>query len=72
LAFTPIQSGNVSVHIKEAGADSDYDISIVKSNTGEIKNGGVLLDVIAGVRVVLEVELNQDFSGALKVVAYEI
>lgn len=72
LAFTPIQSGKVSVHIKEAGADSDYDISIVKSNAGGVNNGGVLLDVIAGVRVVLDVELNQDFSGALKVVAYEI
>ncbi|NOT99699.1 MAG: hypothetical protein HOO97_11495, partial [Sideroxydans sp.] len=68
----PIQSGNVSIHIKESGADSDYDISIVKTTAGVIKNGGVLLDVIAGERVVLDIELNQEFSGALKVVAYEI
>ncbi len=72
IAFTPIQSGNVSVHIKESGADSDYDISIIKSDKGEIKNGGVCLDVIAGERVALDIELNQEFSGALKVVAYEI
>jgi uncharacterized membrane protein YgcG len=72
LAFTPIQSGNISVHVKESGADSDYDISIIKADKGAIKNGGVILDVVAGARVVLDIELNQEFSGALKVVAYEI
>jgi hypothetical protein len=72
LAFTPVKSGKIAVYLKEAGADSDYDISIVTSNMGEITNGGVALEVAAGARIILDVELNQDFSGALKVVAYEI
>ena len=72
LAFTPVKSGKIAVYLKEAGADSDYDISIVTSNVGEITNGGVALEVVACTRIILDVELNQDFSGALKVVAYEI
>lgn len=72
LALTPVKSGKISVHVKEAGADSDYDISIAKSDKGVITAGGVVLDVVAGGRVILDIELNQDFSGALKVVAYEI
>lgn len=72
LALTPVKSGKISIHVKEAGADSDYDISIAKTNNGTIAEGGVVLEVVAGVRVVLDVELNQEFSGALKVVAYEI
>ena len=72
LAFTPIKSGKIAVYLKEAGADSDYDISIVKSSKGDITTGGIFLDVQAGGRVVLDIELNQDFSGALKVVVYEV
>jgi hypothetical protein len=72
LAFTPVKSGKIAVHLKEAGADSDYDISIIKSDKGDITNGGIILDVEAGRRVSLDIELNQDFSGALKAVVYEV
>lgn len=72
IALTPVKSGKISLYIKEAGADSDYDVSITKSNVGTIETGGVILDVLAGSRVLIDVELNQEFSGALKVVAYEI
>jgi hypothetical protein len=72
LAFTPVKSGKIAVHLKEAGADSDYDISIIRSDMGVITNGGIILDVEAGRRVLLDIELNQDFSGALKVVVYEV
>ena len=56
----------------EAGADSDYDISIVATDVGTIKNGGVVLEVTAGKRCNLDVELSHDFSGAIKVAAYEV
>lgn len=72
LAFTPIKSGRIAVHLKEAGADSDYDISIITSDKGAITNGGIILDVEAGGRISLDIELNQDFSGALKAVVYEV
>ena len=72
LAFTAIKSGKLSIHIKEAGADSDYDINITKADIGLLKNNGVTVDVTAGQRVVMNIQLNQNYSGALKVVAYEI
>lgn len=72
IAFTPVSSGKIMLHVKEAGADSDYDVSIIKSTQGLLDKGGVVLDAQAGSRITVDIELNQAFSGALKVVAYEI
>jgi hypothetical protein len=72
ISFTPVSSGKIVLHVKEAGADSDYPVSISKSSLGELGTGGVVLEVVAGARVSVDVELNQNFSGALKVVAHEI
>ena len=72
ISFTPVSSGKIVLHVKEAGADSDYPGSIAKSSLGELSTGGVVLQVKAGVRVSVDIELNQNFSGALKVVAREI
>ena len=72
IAFTPVKSGKIVLHVKEAGADSDYDVAIVKSGQGVLGKGGVVLNVQAGTRINVEIELNQVFSGALKVVAHEI
>lgn len=60
------------LHVKEAGADSDYDVAIVKSGLGVLGKGGVVLDVQAGTRISVDIELNQEFSGALKVMAHEV
>ena len=72
VAFTPLTSGSILLRLMEAGADSDYNISMVAADVGTIKNGGVLLKVTEGRRCNLNVELNHDFSGAIKVVAYEV
>ena len=50
----------------------DYDVDIVKADQGVLGKGGVVLDVLAGTRINMDIELNQEFSGALKVVAHEI
>lgn len=72
IAFTPTKSGQISLSILEAGADSDYDLAIISSSTGNILSGKVLLNVEANKRVNLSVDLEESFSGALKVVAHEI
>lgn len=72
IAFTAIKTGQLSIHIKGAGADSDYDISVVKTDIGSLKNSGIVIDTNAGQRIILNIQLDQDYSGALKVVAYEI
>jgi hypothetical protein len=55
-----------------AGADSDYDLVVVSSNIGTINEGIIELEVTEESRVSLDVELDQNFSGAIKVIAYEI
>jgi len=72
IAFTPVTSGKIVLHVKEAGADSDYDVAIIKTGLGVLGKGGVVLDVQAGTRINVDIELNQEFFGALKVVAHEI
>jgi len=72
IGFTPYSSGTVSVELKEAGADSDYPLAVRASNQGEVFDGKVRLDVKAGERVVIEVELSESFTGAVKVGAHEI
>jgi uncharacterized membrane protein YgcG len=72
ILFTPSKTGQVSIGLMEAGADSDYDISISASNIGSVKNGKVIVDVTANNRISLAIGLNEKFSGALKVVAHEV
>ena len=72
LIFTPTRSGKVALKVLEAGADTDYRVEVVKSSLGETKNGAIVLDVTAGSRCTLDVELKEAYAGAVKVVAYEI
>lgn len=72
IAFTPFSSGTFVVELREAGADSDYPLAVKSTQNGTIKNGGVELKVKAGQRVLLDVELAESFTGAVKVVAHEV
>ena len=72
IGFTPSRSGKVSIALLEVGADSDYPLNIKKSSIGEISNGKIVLDLIKNSRSIIDVELAEEFSGALKVLAHEI
>jgi len=72
VSFTPLKSGTIGILVKEAGADVDYDVEITKASLGTLKSGGVVIDAISGMRVSIDLELKQNYTGALKVVAYEI
>lgn len=72
IAFTPVQTGMVAISLYEAGADSDYELSIKEATIGEIKNGRLILDVEKGNRVTVDVGFKSAFDGALKVMAHEV
>jgi len=72
IGFTSSRSGKVRIALFEVGADSDYPLNVKKSSVGEIFNGKILLDLIKNSRFIIDVELGEEFSGALKVVAHEI
>ena len=72
ISFTPEQSGIIIISLYEAGADSDYPLSIKECSIGEIKTGRVLVDVEKGERFSVDVVFKTAFDGALKVVAHEV
>lgn len=72
LAFTPLSEGTYEVALFESGADSEYPVSILKSQHGSVTSGKVRISAKKNQRLVLDVELSENFSGALKVVAHEV
>lgn len=72
VSFTPSTNGQIALGLMEAGADTDYPIAISTSDTGVVKDGKVIVDVKVNSRLSLEVQLDEEFTGALKVVAHEV
>lgn len=72
LSFTPVSTGKIGLKAFQVGADADFDIAVTDSSLGTIEKGIVELDVKSGKRQNITITLNNDFFGALKVVAYEI
>ena len=72
LAFTPLSDATYEVALYESGADSEYPVSILSSQTGKVVAGKVKISAKKNQRLLLDVQLSEDFSGALKVVAHEV
>lgn len=72
ISFTPVTTGTIAVKAFQVGADADFNISIKESTAGAIENGTLKMDVKNGERKSIIVEFDNEFSGAIKVVAYEI
>lgn len=70
VAFTPNLTGLVTVELQDSGADTNYLLNVAGANIGHVKDGRIAgLEVVAGKRVVIDVELDRDFNGTLRVVA---
>ena len=67
-----MKSGELVLRILEAGADSDYEVSIAASDVGKVINGGLKLPITKNERVTVNITLSDSFDGALKVIAYEV
>lgn len=72
LSFTPLTEGQYEISVYEVGADSDYFISINKASEGQLVAEKVIITVQKGIRQSFDVELSENFEGALKVVAHEV
>jgi hypothetical protein len=72
LAFTPLTDATYEVALYESGADSEYPVSILSSTGGEVVAGKVKISAKKNQRLLLDVLLAEEFSGALKVVAHEV
>ena len=72
ISFTPTVTGEIRLRFMGAGADTDHNISVVDSNEGLIKEGCVIMNVKANHRTTLNIKMDKNFDGSLKVLAYEI
>lgn len=72
ISFTPLITGAIRLQIMGAGADTDHNINLIKSSEGVIKGGCVVMNVKANCRTNLDVEMEKDFDGSIKVSAYEV
>lgn len=70
--FTPTKTAMIQLKVLQVGADAEYEVAIAKTSIGLLKSSVVVLDVKSGERVEIEIDMNQEYLGALKVVAYEI
>jgi hypothetical protein len=73
IGFTPTLTGKIRIVLFEAGADVDRRLAIKKAAAGTVRQGNIeKFPVVKGKRVGLTVDLVEKFSGAMKVVGYEI
>ncbi len=73
VSFTPRTTGKLHLAVYEAGADNDRQLTVKKSDKGSVKNGLINnVTVTGGKRTTIEVELDERFAGAMKVVAHAV
>jgi hypothetical protein len=72
IGFTPTNSGPALLRFMESGADTDYDVKITASDKGVIKDGRVEMTLQADTRCTVEIEMAENFTGSMRVLAYEI
>ena len=70
--FTSTKTGIIQLKVLQVGADAEYEVAIHTASAGVLKGAGVVVEVTKGERVEIELGMKQEYSGAIKVVAYEI
>lgn len=66
------KSGKLRLRVFLAGADSDYPISIIEANKGNLTNGALIINPKAHERISVKLKLESEVNCALKVIADEI
>lgn len=70
VAFTPGMTGTVNVELQDSGADTNHLLEVKGTDLGSVVDGRIRgINITAGERVVIEVELNFEFKGTIRVVA---
>jgi len=62
----------LEISLFESGADSEYLVGVKTSSAGQVEKGKIQIKAQKGIRQILEVELGENFEGAIKVVTHEI
>jgi len=70
IAFTSDYSGEVNIVVQDSGADTNHKLQIASCSQGKIAQGLIHnVQLTAGQRCILDIELDKDFEGAMRIVA---
>ncbi|MDZ7737335.1 MAG: hypothetical protein U5P41_15570 [Gammaproteobacteria bacterium] len=73
LFLTPNITGRITIQLYEAGADVDNQLSILSTSLGTLNNNNIEnINAEAGTRIKLDIELDNDSYGSVKVLAHEV
>jgi hypothetical protein len=72
VAMTPSFSGKMQLLLYEAGADTDRRLNVVKCTIGKVRQGAINITASKGERLVFDVDLDANFSGAMKVSGHAV
>jgi len=69
IAFTPMTTGNARVHLQDSGADTNRALRVIGTTKGNVKEGAVEgLTLVAGKRIIFDVQLDGEFVGTVRIV----
>lgn len=73
ISFTAADEGDLEIALFISGADEDYPLFVKESSVGVVNSGRVLVSGVAqGQRLTIDAVLSEEFTGAIKIVAYKI
>ena len=69
IAFTPQSNGKIKVELEDSGADTNRLLRVKSTSSGEVADGRLKLSCTPNTRVVIDVELDREFEGTIRVKA---
>ena len=62
-------TGQARVHLQDSGADTNRALRVIGSTKGKVKEGTIEgLTLVAGERIIFEVQLDGEFVGTVRIV----
>jgi hypothetical protein len=72
IAFTSQTTGDVRVELEDSGADTNRLLKVTASSVGQVVDGRLRITCAANTRVVVDVDLDRNFEGTVRVKANAI
>ncbi len=72
IAFTSQTTGEIRVELEDSGADTNRVLKVTNATVGQVVDGRLRVTCVANSRVVVDVDLEREFDGTVRVKANAI
>jgi hypothetical protein len=69
ISFTPDISGEIRIELEDSGADTNRLLRITKVSQGMLAEGRVKVSCVSGLRVAIDVDIDRNFDGTIRMKA---